>query len=270
MKKLLFVFDHPNEDLWMDGLYKALIELEKDFEIVRLNLQKADNTVEIEVMDFDFILGWGGFNSKVDHWMMAHMQHPAKKGLCIGGNSFAPHSANSYDILFCETNYIKDVYLRGIVAKKVKAFGVNTDIYFTSDMPSPMVWDYLGVGSFSWWKRWDKMIGKKGSRLVVGEYQKGNEQESLLIIRDLVYNGVMVSPMVSPFDLSNIYQWSRTVYIPADINGGGERAIWEAKACGCRVEVESDNPKLQELVHEEVLDHKAYAKSLKDGIYSML
>jgi hypothetical protein len=82
--------------------------------------------------------------------------------------------------------------------------------------------------------------------------------------------GVGISGMLYPSKLRNIYNCSDVVYIPADINGGGERAILEARACGRTVEVERDNPKLQELVDGQLFDHHYYAEQLKKGILSVL
>ena len=90
------------------------------------------------------------------------------------------------------------------------------------------------------------MAGKQGNKLVVGEYQLNNEQESLNIVRHLVSNGVMVSGMINPYDLANLYHYSRTLYMPSDIYGGGERAVLEARSCGLQVEIEQDNDKLKE------------------------
>jgi hypothetical protein len=137
-------------------------------------------------------------------------------------------------------------------------------------VPTPVVWDYIGVGSFSNWKRWEKMLDKTGNRLVVGEMQKDNVIESGKIAGELLAGGVMVSNMVNPYDLANLYQWSRTCYIPADTMGGGERAILEARACGLKVEVEDDNEKLKELLDCEIKDHVWYAEQLKKGIMSVL
>ena len=115
------------------------------------------------------------------------------------------------------------------------------------------------------------MKKKKGRKLVIGEYQQDNENESLSIVRLLVKNGVMVSPAINPFDLVNYYRWSRKAYIPADINGGGERAILEARACGLEVEIEGDNPKLDELLHIIPIPTEIdYYKALKKGIMSVL
>lgn len=262
--KLLFVYDHKYPDLWMDGLWAALNLLEEDFDVERLNLW-PDEDIEPKY-DPDFILGWGAFNSLVDQWL-----HPfnVKKGLCIGGNAMLPKGADNYDVLFYETKW----YRPQISFHKniVHAFGVNTDIYFPiTDVPAPIIWDFLGVGSFSNWKRWEKMVGKFGSKMVIGEYQRDNEAESTAIIQNLLKGGVMISNMVNPYDLACMYQWSRTVYIPADIYGGGERAVLEARACGVSVDIEDDNPKLKELKEGPIYDHHYYAAQLKKGIMSCI
>ncbi len=262
--KILFVYDHQYPKLRMDGLYMALEILENDFEIEKINIHNSADRPD--TFGYPFVLGWGGFNSKVDNWLQSISN---KKGLCIAGNAFPPTGANTYDVLFYETKWYRPQI--NFHKNIVQAFGVNTNIYFEYEFTKPLVWDYIGVGSFAKWKRWERMILKKGSRLVIGEYQKENEEESIGIIRELMKGGVMVSPMVHPFDLSNLYNWSRTCYIPADLNGGGERAILEARSCGCSVEIEDDNPKLKELMEvTPIPSHIEYAKKLKDGILSVL
>lgn len=268
--KLLFVYDHPNPNMWMDGLSAALDVLEEDFEIEKLNYNSDDqNGYALSFLrgGYDFVLGWGAFNSRPDQFVQ---RFPSiKKGLCIAGNATPPEGANNYDILFYETDWIKNNYLPKH-PKLVRAFGVNTDLYSPATIPTPIVWDHIGVGALANWKRWERMIDKLGKKLVIGEYQNGNETESLNIARELIRGGVMVSNQVSPFDLVNYYHWSRTLYMPSDIYGGGERAVLEALACGLNVEIEGDNPKLQELLDSKVPTHHDYAKALKGGILSVL
>jgi len=62
------------------------------------------------------------------------------------------------------------------------------------------------------------------------------------------------------------YNRAKIVYIPANIIGGGERAVLEARACGCKVEVEPDNPKLQELLNCPLWDTNYYTDQLVKGI----
>jgi hypothetical protein len=246
----------------MDGLWAALNILEEDFEIMKINIATEPLAV---IAGADFILGWGGFNSPVDKKLTESIGD-IKKGLCIGGNAFPYHEG--YDVLFYETEWSKKHL--GLPESSIHAFGINSDIYNEPNLPFPLIFDYIGVGSLSYWKRWEKMADKKGMRLVVGEYQKENEQESSRIATHLLRSGVMVSNMVSPYDLSNFYHWSRTAYIPATIDGGGERAVLEARACGLKVEVENDNDKLQELLTSPIWDEKYYASQLKKGILSCI
>jgi hypothetical protein len=270
--KLLFVYDHPNPDMWLDGLSAALDLLEEDLEVSKINLYGIPNPSRQVVIteNPDFVLGWGAFGSKVDEFV-----HPygtrvnCRIGLCIGGNAMPPTSASFYDVLFYETKWYRPQI--DFHPNIVQAFGVNTDIYTPMDIPTPIVWDYIGVGALANWKRWEKMGDKEGNRLVIGEYQTGNEQESLEIARNLLKKGVMVSNMVSPFELSLLYQYSRALYIPSTVLGGGERAVLEARSMGLSVEIEPDNDKLKELVEmEKIPSHIDYSKQLKNGILSVL
>ena len=112
------------------------------------------------------------------------------------------------------------------------------------------------------------MKNKVGHKLAIGEIQKDNMQESGRIISDLLTDNIMISDMVPVEQLCKIYNASRRVYIPADINGGGERAVLEARACGRPVEVEFDNPKLRELQNSIIWSHYYYADQLQLGILS--
>lgn len=262
--KLLFVYNLKNEAYWKDGLWAALNLLEQDFEIERCNLGQ-DDSWDANRVPVDFILGWGGFNSPVDKLLQTFR---GKKGLCIGGNAFPPTGADNYDVLFFETKWYRPQI--NFHKNIVHAFGVNADLYNKIDIPTPVIWDYVSVGSLASWKRHENLIEKKGNRLVIGEYQEGNKFESMQIAARLLENGIMVSPHIDPFSYSLILHCSRTAYIPADINGGGERAVLEARACGLNVEIEADNPKLEELITSPVYDHHYYAKQLKKGIFSVL
>ena len=261
MVKVLFVYYHTFPWYWRDGLYQALKELESEYSIDYLNLATNVDVKE----DYDFYLGWGAFGSPADKYLRSIVK---PKGLCIAGNAYQPEGANQYDVLFYETKWYRPQidFHRNIV----HAFGVNTDIYHQRHNKTDKIFDVLSVGSFALWKRQSMMKNKQGVRMVVGEIQSGNMRESLGIIEDLNAHGVGTMGMVEPKILAMIYNASHKVYIPANVFGGGERAIWEAKACGLDVEIESDNLKLQELVDSDVQDHHHYAKRLKKGIDSCL
>lgn len=259
MKKVLFVYDHSYPHMWKDGLRAALGLLEKHFNITYWNLAEA--TI-IQELDFDFILGWGAFNSSVDKQLQ---KLEGKKGLCIAGNYFNI-KGQQYDVLFHETNWYKPHIETH--PNIVHAFGVNTDIF--KPMELPKLYDVLSVGAFALWKRQPKISEKKGYRMVVGEVQKKNMSESMEIINYLISIGVSVSDMVDPEKLAIMYNMSKMVYIPAHIIGGGERAVLEARACEIPVEIEDDNEKLKELLDCDLYDHHYYANQLKKGIESCL
>lgn len=260
LKRILFVYDHEYPHLWKDGLWAAIQLLLKDFEVVTYNLQTDKLPPENE---FHMVLGWGGFESPVER-KIRDMKIP--KGLCIGGNAFPPVHADDYDVLFYETDWYKPL-LAGH-RNAIKAFGVNTNIYFPTN--STKVFDIITVGAFANWKRHYMLQKYSGNRLAIGQIQKGNKDESFNIIDHLLFEGVMVSDMVEPEQLAKLYNASHLCYIPADLNGGGERAILEARACGIMVDCEPDNEKLTGLLKCDVPTEENYYKALKYGIETVI
>lgn len=247
--KVLFVSDYKYEV--KDGLWQAINILGFD----RFNI--GDDIPNFK--EYDFLLGHGAFHSKVD---MLLRTLPNKKGLCIGGNVH-PQDTDCYDVLFYETEWVKNfLKLKGNL---VHAFGINTDIF--NDYKNKYAFiDYLSVGALAKWKRHHLLKNRYGRRFVVGEVQKDNISESMEIITDLLKNGVAIIPQQPTRYLSDLYNSTTTVYVPADIYGGGERAVLEARACGCKVEIEDDNPKLKELLTSPIWDENYYAEQLKKGI----
>ena len=249
---LNFIFQGKENDMVHDGLWAALKLLEKDYQIHYNGKGKAD-----------FTLGWGAFGSDVDEYVRCQQ---GKKGLCIGGNTNPPVSMFDYDVLFYETEWYRDMIADH--PNIIRAFGINSDIFKPNKKPK--LFDWLGVGAYATWKRWQHMTQREGIRAVIGHYQLNNEDESIEIVKMLLRGGVGVFPSVSSERLAEFYWRAKNVYIPANLIGGGERAIWEAKACGCSVVVEDDNPKLKGLVKEAPKDHVYYYGQLKRGIESCM
>jgi hypothetical protein len=279
--KVLFIYDMEPElvPFWKDGLWAALeiLKADKDIDIELYNL--ADDK-PFNNLDAIFMLGWGAFGSNVDKFLRHESfkktgwgpEKPGKLGLCIGGNAMPPERAEEYDILFYETNWYKKQIEQH--PNIVHAFGINANIYKPDSVSryaeSYPIWDYLSVGAFANWKRQNLLCQKPGRKMAIGQIQKGNIQESIDIIGDLLLGGVGISDMVPPEDLVKYYYMAGKVYIPADINGGGERAVLEARACERKVEIENDNPKLKELLTSPIWDHEYYAFQLKTGILNCL
>lgn len=261
--RMLYVYYHEYPDMVCDGLSAAINWMACGIGLIQSYNMAKDITPQIDFDDFDFILAWGAFGSPADKFV-SNLVTKARKGLCLGGNaSFIPDFI-PYDVIFYETEWVKNNYLKDIKTKLIHAFGYNKYVY--KNLNRERTIDYLGVGSFSRWKRWERMIDKPGNKMVVGEFQKGNPAESADIYNMLDEAGVKCKDMIPSNELNLIYNKAKTVYIPADIYGGGERAVLEARACGCKVEVEFDNPKLQELLTCPLWDEDYYISQLKKGI----
>lgn len=253
--RVLFLYESHHRMIPKDGMRAALDLLEKEYEITRINLLEEEPILD----EYDFIIAWTNWGGRID----ALMDYPtkAKKGIAICG-AFPPRDADRYDVIWYENEWYKDMY--GLSDGAIHAFGVNTDIY--KPMRRRKTWDILGVGSYSSWKRWEKLAVRPGHRIVIGEYQRDNENESLSIVRELIRSGVVVSDMVNPDRLAEFYNLAKEVYIPAELFGGGERAVLEARACGTPVSIERDNEKLAEYLNCPIWDHHYYAAQLKKGI----
>lgn len=237
--------------------------MESDFDITKCNLYSDTPIID----GFDFVLGHGGWGSNVDKFIKSNREVINKCGLCIGGNINPPDEMFTYDALFVETNWgLESVKNHPNVRV---AFGVNTNIFYPTEKTN--VFDYLGVGSFAKWKRWEKFVSKQGTRLIVGEIQKNNPIESMGIVGMLIASGVGVVPNVDPYTLARLYNASKTVFIPSTDYGGGERAVLEARSCGVDVVIEDDNKKLRELVEiKKIPSHIDYAKELSIGVNKCL
>ncbi len=272
--RVLFVYDIPDERYWKDGLWAAIKLLENDFSIVYLNLglvAKPEWKVP-SPRSFDFVLGWGGFNSSVDNTVQEIYKTCEHKGLCLAGYGFPPSEEFRYDVIFYETDWSRQWLLQHSSYRPeqlVHAFGVNTNLFFGDPEQVP-IWDYITVGAFSAWKRQTKLLEKPGYKLAVGQIQINNIHESMSIVADLLLGGVAVSDQVLPEKLGDIYRASEVVYIPAHVTGGGERAVLEARSCGIPVGVEDDNSKLKELLTCPIWTEKYYMDQIKKGILACL
>lgn len=280
--KILFVYSMEPDlvPFWKDGLWAALQILESTFDVEYSNIHSSKpfpHTFSYpHEKGIKFILGWGAFGGPVDIALTKNLitydGRSIKMGLCIGGNAVPPIGSEKYDVLFYETNWYKEEIRHHL--NIVHAFGINSNIYKPDDFSryaeSYPIWNYLTVGAFASWKRQNLLCKKPGRKMAIGQIQKSNLAESIDIIGDLLLDNVAISDMVHPEVLVKYYYMAEKVYIPANLNGGGERAVLEARACERSVEVEDDNPKLQELLTSPIWEEKYYANQLKEGILKCL
>ncbi len=252
--KVLFIHEIPV--IIDDGLRMALKLLRSSYDITWWHIDDPRPPGE-----YQCALAQGSFYSIA---FQKVLQEKGKRLLLIAGTA-DPVQEDKFECIFYETEWYKPKLKH---KNLFHALGVNTQIF--KPISSVKIWEYVTVGAFSNWKRQHLLTNFQGNRLAVGQIQEQNLVESMNIVSHLLSDNVMISGMVSSDSLAKIYNASKCVYIPASIDGGGERAVLEARACGIKVLVEVDNPKLQELLVCPIFDHNYFASQLKKGIESVL
>jgi glycosyltransferase involved in cell wall biosynthesis len=262
--KLVYVFGQPEPETWRDGMWAAMKLLAADYDITWVNAQLG----EAPPAEGDHILlAWGDFESPAER-ACRHLK-ARRKVLQMGGMSAPTSPALFWDLIFAETRWHQEYLRQHTGHGNIRvAFGVNTDIYRPDlDAQHEPVFDWITVGHWADWKRQHLFRAKPGRKIAVGErYATANPHQAPPIIEGHLRAGVVVAPYVEPEQLARFYNMSARCYIPASLVGGGERAVLEAKACGIPVEIEPDNPKLQELLDGPVISHHDFARALKEGL----
>lgn len=106
----------------------------------------------------------------------------------------------------------------------------------------------------------------RGARLIVGDLSAVQPD----LVKSLRNDGIEVRDYVPYAELARIYNDSSTVYVPCELQSGGERALIEAMSCGCAVEIAEDNPKLASLLAIRNGDQYEHAKALLDGFSDVM
>ena len=264
----------PNSSLkytsWIDGFTAALEILKEKFNISMINL--FDETPDISYLNsFQFLLFKSNWNWIVDNYYKSICKEIiTKTGIMISG-SLPPAEENLYDILFYETPWYEQFVKKHSMA--IHAFGINTEIMHPLKLEKK--YDWISVGAFKPYKRYDILLNKPGRGIIIGDYppkikflsklkQRLNGKHDILTCLNKA--GVTTKNFMSYEDLRNYYNLSIKAYVTAELHGGGERCVLEARACGIEVTVETDNPKLKTLLNSPIYDHKYYAKQIEYGI----
>lgn len=188
------------------------------------------------------------------------------RGIMISGVAPPPKHAEClfYDILWYETDwYLPQIKFH---PNTVHAFGIDSNINKINP-ESPKEYDWISVGAFTAYKRYEKFCSFPGRRIAIGA---DNYADSKAIIASLNKAGIETRSFISHEALAKLLNKSHKSYIPASINGGGERAVLEARACGLQVKVENDNPKLLGLIQGPIWDHYYYANQLEKSMRNLL
>lgn len=253
-----------------DGLVAALEIVGREHQVRWLNVHpyNADHKQQrARIADADFVLvrsDWGWLPcTAADDALYGRPEVPV--GLLIAGSSPAPAPAlqHRFDVLFYETPWYAPFVSGHPFA--VEAFGVDTAV-MRDQHRTERTLDWLMVGRLAAFKRPERLLEVSGRRLAVGDLSAADPA----VVSALRAGGVEVRDHV-PYDaLADLYNDARSVLVPCTLQGGGERAVLEARACGARVVVADDNPKLKSLLTGPVPTHDLYADQLLFAITAVV
>lgn len=260
---IYYIPKHSNNKYakWTDGFVKGIEYLNEDYNIDWINL--ADEYPSSEKLNgYDFLIVKSCWDWVVDNYITSLKNLNVPKGIMISCSKLPKIKKNifNYDVLWYETFW----YGQQIMGHplKIHAFGIDSTLFKKVDIKKNV--DLLSIGGFTSYKRFDFLINKDyKKKLVVGT--KSYDDSNNVIIQ-LENNNIECVDYVNQEDLVNIINQSKLVYLPCEINGGGERALLEARACGVKVLIEDDNPKLKELLDGPIWDEKYYGNQIKYGI----
>lgn len=252
--------------LWHDG-FTAGMELIAETHTVRwLNVHPDTPALETNLAqldDGDFLLVKSNWDWIVDRAVRRHCARASiPKGLLISGvgKPPAPRKMRFYDVLFYQTKW----YELQLVAHPLRfhTYGIDTSVMSPRAGVEKDI-DWLSVGQILPYKRHEWLLDKTGRRVVIGDLTQCDQA----LHRRLVDGGVEIVDFVDYPTLADYYRRSHTVLVACTVDGGGERALMEALACGTHVEIAPDNPKLREIYEQpRVWDHHYYAQQLLLGI----
>jgi hypothetical protein len=270
IKSIAIIFYIPKTNTlkynnWEDGFTKAVGILNTYFDVSWINLAEAKPTVET-LNTFDFLIVKSCWDWIVDNYVRSLKGLKVPTGLAISCSKLPVNKNNiyAYDVLWFETNWYSELVKQH--PRAFHAFGINSSVFKFKETTKE--YDVLSIGQLAAYKRHENILKLKGDKkLVIGDT---NTKEGAEIKNFLNANNVEVIEFMNQDNLSYYINKSKLVYIPASINGGGERAVLEARSCGAEVLVEQDNPKLKELVTSQIWDENYYADRLKTGIFSIL
>lgn len=257
----LMTVQDPRIDHWSDGFVQALnaINQNNNFEVIRVNIVDSPS---VDLNAYDFVLVKGGFNGNVHKYAKEFFkEHPKKTGLGICISTIGkplPEDLEFYDILFYETEWYRKYANLDRHKNIYHAFGIDRTVM--KPMNLKKIYDYLFIGNTKAYKCPLKFLEKKGKNLAIALWLDKKIKKKFLD------NKITTIDFVAQEKLAEYYNFCKTLYVPAKIDGGGERAILEARSCGINVQIEDYNPKLKELLTSPIYDSSYYAKQIIHGL----
>jgi hypothetical protein len=250
---------------WRDGFTAAIELLGSRFDVRWLNIHPTapdqDSSLE-RLPDCDVLLvnsNWRWIVDRLVRRRLGRSRPPLALKIAGVGDPPRRRPMRFYDVLFYETPWYEPRIARH--PRRIHAFGVDTRVM----RPQPGIErdvDWLSVGALKPYKRHDLVTERPGRRVVIGD-RVGADAAT---VSALERNGVELHDFGSYEELAGWYRRSRNVLVGATTEGGGERALFEARACGAQVHTPGDNPKLEQLRDAPLWDHHYFASRLAEGI----
>lgn len=249
---------------WIDGFTKSINLIEDDFNITWINIEDRLPNIQ-ELNRFDFIIAKCCWDSKLDLFLRTLKNLSTPIAIAISCSIIpTKKQASFYQVLWYETYWFKELLPKHPC--KIHAFGIASEDYQYEEKEKNI--DVLSIGAITGYKRHEKLIEIKGeNKIVIGD---DSFDDSKKIIKKFKENNIQFKKYTTSKELASLINNSKLVYIPAKVNGGGERAILEARSCNANVKIENDNPKLKELLTSPIWDEKYYSIQLKKGIEKAL
>ena len=253
----------PNSSLkynnWNDGFTKAIDLLQGLYKIHLLNLSDSKPNAS-DLNKFDLVLVKSNWGWIPDQYIRTIKGLKVKKALAISGvNNPGFKDMLFYDLLFYETFWYKKQLSSHPLA--IHAFGIDTSI-MKEDIAVEKDYDALSVGGLKKYKGHEDLININGKKAIIGDFNDGEAD----LRNTLDKAGVELIDFVNYNDLNRYYNRCKSVHINADLYGGGERAVLEARACNVPVVISKQNEKLKGLNKGPIWNHFYYASQLDLGI----
>lgn len=248
---------------WHDGFTAAVDHLKHHYscDVTRINIVDT-NINDIEWNKYDVALLKFGFQDPILSQIYNINNKQTKLALCISSIKLPQGNELSwFDYFFYETEWYQTFAQLTHMDNAKHAFGIDTNVMKPMDIDKE--YDYIFVGSIVGYKQPWLLLQKEGKKIAFGLADDSKYRNQL------VEAGVEVHSYIPYDELAVYYNKSRICYCPCRIDGGGERCVLEARACGLEVEI-VDNPKLQELLTSDIYSHTYYGDQLMAGIRSIV
>ncbi|MBS3180148.1 MULTISPECIES: glycosyltransferase [unclassified Pseudoclavibacter] len=249
-----------------DGFTAAVEIVAQQHEVTWLNVHPYNDDADdqsAKIADADFVLvrsDWNWYPAQAtDRALWKRPDVPV--GLLIAGSTLppAPIQMRRFDVIFYETPWYEQ--FTGPHPFAVQAFGVDTRVMRVTNR-GPRDYDWLMVGRLAAFKRPERLMEKSGRRLAIGDLSSAKPD----LVAALKNGGIELSSYQSHEGLADLYNHARRVLVPCILQGGGERAVLEGRACGCEIEIADDNPKLASLLTSPIWTHEDYATTLLNAL----